>query len=192
MAEEREDELIKRCIEWDRKAQNALYNKFCAKMFKVCFQYSKTKEEAEDTFHEGFMKVFENLKHFANAGSLEGWIRRIMVNLAIEKYRKNARLFVVVNIDENEELLKNYCDDDILSQIEANDLMKYIQNLPTAYKMVFNLYVFEGFKHMEIAEQLGITEGTSKSNLYEAKAILQRQINLNNGVMELTGRQNGR
>ena len=166
MTEEGEDNLIRRCIEWDRKAQNELYKKYCAKMFTVCFQYSKSREEAEDTFHEGFMKVFENIKHFTNAGSLEGWIRRIMVNLAIEKYRKNSRLFLVVNIDDNEEFLNNYYTDDILSQIEADDLMRLIQNLPPAYKMVFNLYVFEGLKHKEIAEQLGITEGTSKSNLY--------------------------
>ena len=192
MTEEREDNLIRRCIEWDRQAQNALYKKYCAKMFTVCFQYSKSREEAEDTFHEGFMKVFENLKHFANAGSLEGWIRRIMVNTAIEKYRKNSRLFLVVNIDDNKEFLNHYSTDDILSQIEADDLMRLIQNLPPVYKMVFNLFVFEGLKHKEIAAQLGITEGTSKSNLYEAKAILQKQINQNNGVLEITGRQHGR
>ena len=192
MTEEREDNLIRKCIEWDRQAQNALYKKYCAKMFTVCFQYSKNREEAEDTFHEGFMKVFENLKHFTNAGSLEGWIRRIMVNTAIEKYRKNSRLFIVVNIDDNEEFLNHYSTNDILSQMEADDLMRLIQNLPPVYKMVFNLYVFEGLKHKEIAEQLGITDGTSKSNLYEAKAILQKQINQNNGVLELTGRQNGR
>ena len=191
MTEEREDSLIRRCIEWDRQAQNALYKKYCAKMFTVCFQYSKNREEAEDTFHEAFMKVFENLKHFANTGSLEGWIRRIVVNTAIEKYRKNSRLFVVVNIDDSEEFLNHYSTNDILSQIETDDLMRLIQNLPPVYKMVFSLYVFEGLKHKEIAVQLGITEGTSKSNLYEAKAILKKQINQNNGVLELTGRQHG-
>ncbi len=192
MTEEGEDNLIRRCIEWDRKAQNELYKKYCAKMFTVCFQYSKSREEAEDTFHEGFMKVFENIKKFENTGSLEGWIRKIMVNTAIEKYRKNSRLFLVVNIDDNEEFLNHYSTDDILSQIEADDLMRLIQNLPPVYKMVFNLFVFEGLKHKEIAAQLGITEGTSKSNLYEAKAILQKQINQNNGVLEITGRQHGR
>ena len=192
MTEEGEDNIIRRCIEWERQAQNTLYKKYSAIMFKVCFHYSKNREEAEDTFHEGFMKVFENLKHFKNAGSLEGWIRRIMVNTSIEKYRKNARLFVVVNIDDNVEFLNNYFTDDILSQIEANELMKLIQKLPPAYKMAFSLYVFEGLKHKEIAEQLGITEGTSKSNLYEAKAILKKQINQNNGVLELTGRLHGR
>lgn len=191
MTESTESNLIRRCIEWDRQAQNALYKKYCAKMFTVCFQYSKSREEAEDTFHEGFMKVFENLKHFSNVGSLEGWIRKIMVNTAIEKYRKNSRLFIVVNIDENKDFLNLHSTDDILSQIDADDLMVLIQKLPPVYKMVFNLFVFEGLKHKEIAEQLGITEGTSKSNLYEAKAILQKQINQNNGVLELTGRRHG-
>lgn len=191
MTESTESNLIRRCIEWDRQAQNALYRKYCAKMFTVCFQYSKGREEAEDTFHEGFMKVFENLKHFSNVGSLEGWIRKIMVNTAIEKYRKNSRLFIVVNIDENKDFLNLHSTDDILSQIDADDLLVLIQKLPPVYKIVFNLFVFEGLKHKEIAEQLGITEGTSKSNLYEAKAILQKQINQNNGVLELTGRRHG-
>ena len=192
MKKEGQDNLIKRCIEWDRQAQNTLYKKYAAKMFAVCFQYSKNREDAEDTFHEGFMKVFEKIKDFTDAGSLEGWIRRIMVNTAIEKYRKYSHLSVVVNIDDNMECLNNYYTDDILSQIEADDLMRIIQNLPSAYKMVFSLYVFEGLKHREIAEQLGITEGTSKSNLYEAKSILQKQINKNNGEFVVAGNQNGR
>src|ERR1700744_3553821 len=92
---ENEDILIKGCIAWDRQSQNRLYELFCAKMFAVCYRYSSSREEAEDTFHEGFMKVFENIKNFKKAGSLEGWIRRIMVNTAIEKYRKNSRSFEV-------------------------------------------------------------------------------------------------
>ena len=142
MSEESEQILIRKCVEWDIHAQNRLYDLYCAKMFAVCFKYSRSREDAEDTFHEGFMKVFENLKHFKSEGSLEGWIRRIMVNTAIEKYRKNSRLFVVVNIDDNEEFLNHYSTNDILSQMEADDLMRLIQNLPPAYKMVFNLYVF--------------------------------------------------
>ena len=161
-------------------------------MFAVCFQYSKTREEAEDTFHEGFLKVFENIKHFAKSGSLEGWIRRIMVNTAIEKYRKNQRLFVVVNIDDHVEYANTYYEDELLSQIAAADLLKIIQQLPPAYKMVFNLYVFEGLKHREIAKRLGISEGTSKSNLYEAKLILKKQIIINDGETEVSTNQNER
>src|SRR5260221_10389660 len=98
---ESEDNLIKGCIEWDRRSQSYLYNRFAAKMFAVCFKYSSTREEAEDTFHEGFMKVFENIKQFRKEGSLEGWIRRIMVNTAIEKYRKNSHMVVVVSMEDN-------------------------------------------------------------------------------------------
>ena len=174
MLDESEDILIKECIEWDRNAQNTLYKRYSAKMFTVCFRYSRSREEAEDTFHEGFMKVFENIKNFKNAGSLEGWIRRIMVNTAIEKYRKNSHLSVVVSMDDHHVDLNNYHSNDIQNQIAAEELMQKIQKLPPAYKMVFNLYVFEGLKHREIAEKLGISEGTSKSNLSDARAILQK------------------
>ena len=95
MGAETEDKLLEGCIAWDRKAQNTLYNLYASKMFAVCFKYSSSKEEAEDTFHEGFMKVFENIKNFRKDGSLEGWIRKIMVNTAIEKFRKK---FVMVRV----------------------------------------------------------------------------------------------
>ena len=179
LTSEGQELLIKRCVDWDRHAQNKLYALFSAKMFAVCFQYSKSREEAEDTFHEAFMKVFENIKDFRCEGSLEGWIRRIMVNTAIEKYRKNSRLFLVVNIDDNYSDINHYSTDDVLSQLEAAELMRMIQKLPPCYKMVFNLFVFEGLKHREIAEKLGISEGTSKSNLSDARALLQRAVNKN-------------
>jgi len=177
--EESEDMLIKGCIDWDRQAQNRLYNLFSAQMFAVCFKYSSSREEAEDTFHEGFMKVFENIKHFKKAGPLGGWIRRIMVNTAIEKYRKNSRLVVVVSIDDNHNKLKNFYSNDILNKMDADELMHLIQKLPPQYKMVFNLYEFEGLKHHEIAEKLGISEGTSKSNLARARALLQQAVKAN-------------
>jgi RNA polymerase sigma factor (sigma-70 family) len=186
LAEESEDRLIRGCIEWDRNAQNTLYEKYCAKMFAVCFRFSKSREEAEDTFHEGFMKVFENIQSFKNTGSLEGWIRKIMVNTAIERFRKNSHLFIVQNIDTNNGDLDHYYSDDILSNIGAKELMHMIQKLPPVYKMVFNLYVFEGLKHKEIAERLGISEGTSKSNLSDARAILKKAINKNSNQLEQT------
>lgn len=168
----------------DRQAQNRLYKIYASKMFAVCFRYSKSREEAEDTFHEGFLKVFENIRNFSNKGSLEGWIRRIMVNTAIQKYRKNRHLSFIVNTNDNMEYADQYYSDDILAQITADELVLLIQDLPPAYKMVFNLYVLDGMKHKEIADVLGISEGTSKSNLYEAKAILQRQIKQNYGLAE--------
>jgi RNA polymerase sigma factor (sigma-70 family) len=181
------DLIVKGCIAWDRASQNALYKMFSAKMFAVCYEYSASREEAEDTFHEGFLKVFEHINSYSKIGSLEGWIRKIMVNTAIEKYRKNSRLFAVVNIDEHIESIHNYYEEDILSQIEANELMELIHQLPPAYKMVFNLYVFEGLKHKEIATQLDINIGTSKSNLFEAKSILKKkilQLNENSSISE--------
>jgi len=179
LAKESEDNLIKGCVGWDRRAQNDLYNLFASKMFAVCYKYSANREEAEDTFHESFMKVFENIQHFKKIGSLEGWIRRIMVNTAIEKYRKNSHMQIVRMDDHHNGYLEfnDYNANDILSQIEAAELLKLIHNLPPQYKLVFNLYEFEGYKHKEIAEKLGISVGASKSNLSRAKAILQRAVN---------------
>src|SRR5438552_12643465 len=122
LATKDEDMLIKGCIAWERNAQNRLYELFAAKMFALCFKYSRSREEAEDTFHEGFMKVFENIKNFKSEGSLEGWIRRIMVNTAIEKYRKNSHSSVVVSIDDHHADLNHYHSDDIHSEIAAKEL----------------------------------------------------------------------
>ena len=168
------DVLIDACIAGDRIAQNGMYKKFAPKMLGVCFRYSKSRQEAEDTLLEGFMKVFDNLRHFRKEGSLEGWIRRIMVNAALEKYRKNKKNYQVIPIEEVRELESGL--EDILSEIGVKELYKMIQKLPAAYQMVFNLYVFEGLKHREIAAELGISEGTSKSNLFDARAILQCEV----------------
>ncbi|HUM46876.1 MAG TPA: sigma-70 family RNA polymerase sigma factor [Chitinophagales bacterium] len=169
-----------------------MYQKYQSKMFAVCYRYSRSREEAEDTFHEGFMKVFDNIASFAKKGSLEGWIRKIMVNTAIEKYRKGKHLSFIVNMHESAELSDHYFSDDILDRIEAAELIALIQKLPPAYQIVFNLYVMEGMKHKEISACLGISEGTSKSNLYEAKSILQKLINKNNGSPQVVGKEHGR
>jgi len=179
LEKETEDDLIKGCIAWDRRSQNNLYNMYSAKMFAVCYKYSASREEAEDTFHEGFMKVFQNIQNFKKEGSLEGWIRVIMVNTALEKFRKNKRMVVLVSIEDNYVESRMSDANDIFSQFEMEDLLQMIHRLPPQYKIVFNLYEFEGLKHKEIAEELGITEGTSKSNLSRAKAILQREIKKN-------------
>jgi len=176
---ESEDTLIKGCVGWDRRAQSDLYELFASKMFAVCYKYSASREEAEDTFHEGFMKVFENIQYFKKTGSLEGWIRRIMVNTAIEKYRKNSHM-QIIRMDDNHNGYSEFNDynaNDILSRIDADELLKLIHKLPPQYKLVFNLYEFEGLKHKEIAEQLKISVGASKSNLSRAKAILQKAVN---------------
>ncbi len=187
-----EEKLIKGCINLDRESQNRLYKIYAAKMFAVCFQYSKNREEAEDTFHEGFMKVFQNISSFSKTGSFEGWIRKIMVNTALAKYRKNSHLSLLVRLDDYPESTNERYNDEILEKIEADALLQLIQKLPPAYKIVFNLYVFEGFQHKEIAEKVGISTGTSKSNLYEAKAILKKQITKNYHLVEATTIRYGR
>jgi RNA polymerase sigma factor (sigma-70 family) len=173
---ESEDILIDKCIKWEQSAQNRLYELYASKMFAVCFRYAKSREEAEDILHEGFMKVFENIGKFRKEGSLEGWIRRIMYHTAIQKFRQRKDVDNAISIDNNNLNLAHHSSEDILSNIQAKELLKLIQELPPRYQMVFNLYVFEGLKHREIAEQLGVTEGTSKSNLSDARTILQKKI----------------
>ena len=187
-----EDKIIKGCIDLDRDAQNRLYKKYAAKMFAVCLQYSKNREEAEDTFHESFMKVFQNIRSFSKSGSFEGWIRKVMINTAIAKHRKNSHLLLLVRLDDYPETANEQYNDEILEKIEADTLLQLIQKLPPAYKLVFNLYVFEGLQHKEIAEKIGITTGTSKSNLYEAKAILKKQITNNYHLVVSTTIRYGR
>jgi len=170
------NDLIKLCSKNDRRAQNELFKLFSPKMMNVCLRYSKSREEAEDTLVEGFMKVFDHISKFRKEGSLEGWIRKIIVNTAVEKFRKKGMLYATLNIEEIKE--KDFSGPDILSEMSADELMHMIQALPAGYRMVFNLYAFEGLKHKEIAEKLGISEGTSKSNLYDARAILKKEVEL--------------
>jgi RNA polymerase sigma-70 factor (ECF subfamily) len=175
---EQEDDLINQCIRWDKRAQNMLYKQYSSKMFAVCFRYSRNREEAEDILQEGFMKVFDKINTFKREGSLEGWIRRIMVNTAIQKFReRKSSAGMIVNVETYPENIDLVSSDDAISQMGAKELMGLIQELSPAYQMVFNLYVFEGLKHREIAERLGISEGTSKSNLADARSILKNKLN---------------
>ena len=145
-------------------------------MFAVCFRYSKTKEEAEDTFHEGFMKVFKNMEKFNKTGSLESWIKRIMVNTAIDKYRKNLHNVSEHKVDISYLDLHIQCSEEVHDKLNADEIMLMVQKLPPGYRMVFNLYAIEGLKHREIAEKLGISEGTSKSNLSDARVLLKKAL----------------
>jgi RNA polymerase sigma-70 factor (ECF subfamily) len=148
---------------------------FAPKMFVVCLRYSKNREEAEEVLQEGFLKVFQFLHQFREEGSLEGWIRKIMVNCALQKLRSNSRLAPVLNIESyNEQFVSQ---PHIESNLSSKELLQIVMTLPPVYKMVFNLYVFDGYKHREIAEMLGISEGTSKSNLSDARTYLQKQLN---------------
>ncbi|WP_163718173.1 RNA polymerase sigma factor [Mangrovibacterium lignilyticum] len=165
--------LIKDCAAGKASAQAHLYGLFAPKMFGVCLRYSKDQTEAEDNLQEGFIKVFQKIDTFKHQGSFEGWVRRIMVNVSLEKFRKQHHMYPVDDIEkydsaEEEEITE--------SEWSTNDLMKLIQELPPRYRMVFNLYVFESMNHKEIAKDLNISEGTSKSNLARARLILKNRI----------------
>jgi RNA polymerase sigma-70 factor (ECF subfamily) len=167
-------QIIDGCIRGNSRSQQALYNMFADEMFAVCIYYSPTRDEAEDTLHEGFLKVFQNIAGFKGSGSLKGWIRRILINTALEKYRRKNLMYVTDGDD-----ISRYQDsdrEDIISNITADDLIQLIQELSPQYRMVFNLYALEGFSHKEIAEKLSISEGTSKSNLARARLILQKKV----------------
>ena len=167
------DSLLDGCKRGERKAQESLYNVLSPRMMAVCSRYAKDNYEAEDMLQMGFVKVFTKVSEFRNDGSFEGWIRRIMVNTAIECYRKNLRTLNAVDIEEVYDQPQSTFD---MSQLETKDLLNLVQQLPGGYRLVFNMYVIEGYSHKEIAETLGITEGGSKSQLSRARAILKEKI----------------
>lgn len=166
-----ENELIQLAVENNRQAQQKIYSKFSPKMLGVCRQYIKDLHQAEDIMITAFMKVFTNLKNFENKGSFEGWIRRIMVNESISFIRVQKKIKFIEDENYFEESFNT-----IESQFSVDDIQSLIDSLPDGYKMVFNLYCIEGYKHQEIAEMLNINEGTSKSQLSHARKILQTQI----------------
>ena len=166
-----ETEIIKLAVEHNRHAQQKIYVKFSPKMLSVCRQYIKDVHQAEDIMITAFMKVFTNLKNFESKGSFEGWIRRIMVNECISFIRVQKKVKYIEEEEFFEESFNN-----IESQFLVEDIQFLIDNLPDGYKMVFNLYAIEGYKHQEIAIMLGINEGTSKSQLSHARKLLQTKI----------------
>ncbi|MBP4140667.1 RNA polymerase sigma factor [Flavobacterium sp. I-SCBP12n] len=169
---QQEKELIQLAVENNRQAQQQLYTQFSPKMLSVCRQYIKDIHQAEDIMITAFMKVFVNLQNFENKGSFEGWIRRIMVNECISFIRVNKKVKYIEEETYLEESFNN-----IESKFSIDDIQFLIDGLPEGYKMVFNLFAIEGFKHNEIASLLGISEGTSKSQLSHARKMLQGQIN---------------
>jgi RNA polymerase sigma-70 factor (ECF subfamily) len=170
------DEIIKGCISGKRKAQEQLFNTFSDEMFGVCLYYSKDYTEAEDTLHEGFMKVFQKISQFQGKGSLAGWIKRIMINTALEKYRKQNQLYA---LGEDIDAELDIVPEQVTGDLTVQDLMNLVRELSPQYKMVFNLYAIDGYSHKEISEMLGISEGTSKSNLARARYILQKKVKEN-------------
>ncbi|WP_348822724.1 RNA polymerase sigma factor [Flavobacterium aestuarii] len=167
-----ENEMIALAVQNNRQAQQWIYSKYSPRMLSVCRQYIKDLHLAEDVMITAFMKVFVSLGKFENKGSFEGWIRRIMVNECISFIRVEKKVSFAEDEFFPEESFNN-----IESHFSVEDIQFLIDSLPDGYKMVFNLYVIEGYKHQEIASLLGINEGTSKSQLSHAKKMLQGQIN---------------
>jgi len=160
--------LIKKAIDNNREAQKQLFEQHSPKMLAVCRQYVKDMHHAEDLMLQGFLKVFTNLHTFKHQGSFEGWIRRIMVNTCISYLRKKNLLDL-----SDEECIFNDAAIESLENTSVKDIQKLIDKLPEGYKLVFNLFAIEGYKHLEIADKLGISVSTSKSQLFKARKLLQ-------------------
>ncbi len=166
-------ELITGCKQKDAKAQEALYRQYANILFGICLKYSPNRMEAEDSLQDAFMTIYNRVEQYEGKGSFEGWIKRITVNTVLQKYRKK-RLYEISNEEQLEEI-----DEEIVhDEIPLDYLLKIIQELPDRYRLVFNLYVMDNYSHKEIAEMLGISDGTSKSNLARARAILKTKIEL--------------
>jgi RNA polymerase sigma-70 factor (ECF subfamily) len=168
-----ESDLISGCIDGNRRMQEELYRRFSPRMYAVCLRYAGTAEEAQDILQEGFIKIFKKLDTFRSEGSFEGWIRRIFVNTAIEHFRRKKYLQPVTEREENT-LEGNYLS--ALDGMAEKDILELVQKLSPGYRTVFNMYVVEGYTHKEIGDMLGISEGTSKSQLSRAKVILQDMV----------------
>lgn len=168
-----ENDLISGCLSGNRRMQEELYRRFSPRMYAVCLRYAGRTEEAEDILQEGFIKVFKKMDSFRGDGSFEGWMRRIFVNTAIEHFRRKKYLMPVTEKEENT-IEGKYTS--ALDDLGAKDVLALIQELSPGYRTVFNLYVVEGYTHREIADMLGISEGTSKSQLSRAKVILQDMV----------------
>lgn len=173
---EKHRRLINASLRGDSAAFEELYNLHAPRLMGVCLRYAPDRSEAQDLLQEAFIKIYEKLSTFRTEGSFEGWMHRITVNVALDDFRKKQRSPINPALD-----LKDLADEkdtatDIFSQVAHQDLLRLVQELPPAYRMVFNLYIIEGFKHGEIAEMLNISEGTSKSNLSDARKILKIKV----------------
>ncbi|MHA7841690.1 MAG: RNA polymerase sigma factor [Winogradskyella sp.] len=166
------EQLIKKCIDQDAKAQSQLYKQYASKLFSLCLKYSKNYAEAEDNLHDAFITVFSKIDQYKNRGSFEGWLKRIAINTSLQRYRENVGVFDIVNEGNIEDVTVDINDEDV----SIDFLLKIIQELPDRYRLVFNLYVLDGYSHVEISELINISEGTSKSNLARARMILKEKI----------------
>ncbi len=167
-----EFELIKGCVNEDMTCQRLLFEQYAGKFMSICLRYANDTMQAEDLLQEGFIRIYKHLHQFKFEGSFEGWMRRIIVNVALKSLQKKRLHFVEVNDEINDAQIPSYA----YSSLGEEELMKLINNLPTGYKIVFNLNVIEGYSHDEIADMLGIQASTSRSQLVKARKMLQNQI----------------
>lgn len=164
-------ELIEKCKQQNAKAQSVLYKRYSNVLFGICLKYSPNRAEAEDNLQDAFITIFSRIEQYQGKGSFEGWIKRITVNTALQKYRKK-KVFDISNEQQIEDVDVEIEE----TKVPLDFLLKIIQELPDRYRLVFNLYVLDGFSHKEIAEMLGISDGTSKSNLARARMILKTKV----------------
>ncbi len=167
-------QLIRRCKNQERDAQELLYRRYKDTLFILSLKYCRSREQAHDNLHDAFVSIFQSIDRYKGTGSFEGWMKRIVINKAINKYKDKTLLNVVLN----EEITKDVSlEESSLEHLELSKILELIQKLPDRYRLVFNLYELDGFTHQEIADVLGISTGTSKSNLHRSKLILKEQIN---------------
>ena len=167
------ESIVRAAQKGDKKAHSDLYASLHRKMFGVCLRYASSEAEAQDHLHDGFIHLFRKIGKFSFKGSFEGWTRRLFVNLILQKYRSQKLLYTTgFDLYETNEVSYEH----ILEDINAQELLEIITELSPQYRLIFNLYAIEGYSHKEIASQLGISEGTSKSNLSRARSILQDKV----------------
>lgn len=166
-----DETLVDECVSGNAKAQRMLFERYSAKMLGVAIRYIKDKERTEDVLQDAFIKVFKNLKKFKHDGSLEGWIRRIVVNTALDQLRKNKKRQSNVELDDS--FFELATDSFTEERLQAESLLNLVQQLPEGYRTVFNLFAIEGYSHKEIAKKLNISENTSKSQYSRAKSVLR-------------------
>jgi RNA polymerase sigma factor (sigma-70 family) len=169
-----EEDLISRCLKNDPRALEDFYKRYAPRMYGVCMRFAKNQMEADDILQEGFIKVFTNLNTFRNEGSLEGWVRKTIVNTAINLYKRNIKYLKDIGI-EQAEVIQN-TEPNSLDKISVGELLNLVRELPTGYRVVFNLNVIEGYSHKEISQILEISENTSKSQLSRARHALQKKL----------------
>ncbi len=174
-----DEEVFRGCLRNDRKAQSTFYQRYKSRFFGVCWRYANTREDAEDIFQEALIKVFKHIKEVRDAKDVSAWVRRIIVNTAINHYRKQVEFDDIADLTDDV-LMPFDNNDDILMQLNNKELMEVLSTilseLPNGARIVFNMYVMEGYTHPEIAIQLQIAEGTSKSQLFFAKKYIQEKL----------------